>query len=77
MQELLDEPILIIKTSWGGKSLNTDFRPPSAGPYVFNEQQLENFRKQKKDIEQIKRDRAAATGKYYHLMIDHVKKVLN
>ena len=32
MEKLLGEPILIIKTSWGGRSLHTDFRPPSAGP---------------------------------------------
>ena len=31
MHEKLKQPILIIKTAWGGKSLNTDFRPPSAG----------------------------------------------
>lgn len=31
MFEKLDEPILIIKTAWGGKSLNTDFRSPGAG----------------------------------------------
>ncbi len=36
-----DQPVLLIKTAWGGKSLKTDFRPPSAvtkrggevGPY--------------------------------------------
>ncbi|MCF7958263.1 MAG: hypothetical protein K9M57_07445 [Phycisphaerae bacterium] len=28
--EKIDGPILIIKTSWGGKSLHYDFRPPSA-----------------------------------------------
>ncbi len=32
-----DEPVLLIKTAWGGKSLFKDFRPPSAvgeiGPY--------------------------------------------
>ena len=33
------EPVLIIKTAWGGKSLHTDFRPPSAGPYVLNDYQ--------------------------------------
>jgi len=76
MQKLVDEPILIIKTAWGGKSINTDFRPPSAGPYVFNEAQLENFRKQGKDIDQIKADRAKATGHYYRLMVDHVNTVL-
>ncbi len=26
----LDEPVLLIKTAWGGKSLHKDFRPPSA-----------------------------------------------
>ena len=77
MEKAYDGPILIIKTAWGGKSLNTDFRPPSAGPYEFNENQLENFRKQGKDIEQMKADRAKASGRYYRLMIDHVKKVLS
>lgn len=76
MQRLVDEPILIIKTAWGGKSLHTDFRPPSAGPYVFNENQLANFRKQNKDIDQIKAERKEATGHYYRLMTDHVKTVL-
>ena len=76
MQKMVDEPILIIKTAWGGKSINTDFRPPSAGPYKFREEQLEAFEKQGKDIEKIKAEKAAATGVYYRLMIDHVKKVL-
>ena len=26
-----EEPVLLIKTAWGGKSLFKDFRPPSAG----------------------------------------------
>ncbi len=30
MEKLHKGPILLIKTSWGGKSLHTDFRPPSA-----------------------------------------------
>jgi alpha-galactosidase len=76
MQKLLDEPILIIKTAWGGKSIHTDFRPPSAGPYEFNESQLEGFKKQGKDLEAIKAAKAEATGRYYRLMVDHVKKVL-
>lgn len=76
MQETLDEPILIIKTAWGGKSLNTDFRPPSAGPYEFNDDQIAQFKKQGKDFEAIKEDKAKATGHYYRLTIDHVKKVL-
>jgi len=74
--KLLGEPILIIKTAWGGKSLNTDFRPPGAGPYQFNEKQLETFAKQKKDVEALKAERAKASGAYYRLMMDYVKKVL-
>lgn len=41
MGDLLEQPVVIIKVAWGGKSLNVDFRPPSAasarggvvGPY--------------------------------------------
>lgn len=76
MQKLLDEPILIIKTAWGGKSLNTDFRPPSAAPYEFNETQLAAFKKQGKDLEAIKAEKVEATGRYYGLMKEHVKKVV-
>lgn len=75
-RKLVNEPILIIKTAWGGKSINTDFRPPSAGPYEFNEKQLETFKKQGKDLAQIKAEKAAATGVYYRMMMDHVKAVL-
>ena len=32
--EAFDEPVLLIKTCWGGKSLMTDFRPPSSGGAV-------------------------------------------
>lgn len=76
MQKFTDAPILLIKTSWGGKSLNTDFRPPSAGPYVFNETQLAGFQKQKKDVAAMQAEKVKATGAYYRLMLDHVKKVL-
>ena len=62
MQQLLNEPLLIIKTAWGGKSLNTDFRPPSAGPYEFNESQREGMKKQGKDIGEIQAEKAEATG---------------
>ena len=31
MDDYYDDPVLIIKTAWGGKSLAVDFRPPSAG----------------------------------------------
>ena len=76
MQKAVNEPILIIKTAWGGKSINTDFRPPSAGPYVFNEAQLENFKKKGMSIDEANAEKAKETGHYYRLMMDYVKKVL-
>jgi alpha-galactosidase len=76
MEKFTDAPILLIKTAWGGKSLNTDFRSPSAGPYVFNETQLATFKKQGKDIAAIRAAKEKETGVYYRLMIEHVKAVL-
>jgi hypothetical protein len=32
--DAIAEPVLLIKTAWGGKSLAVDFRPPSAGGQV-------------------------------------------
>ena len=64
------------QNSVGGKSLHTDFRPPSAGPYVFHPQQLENLRKQGKDLDVVQAERAAATGKYYRYMLEHIQTVL-
>ena len=32
--ERFDQQVLLIKTAWGGKSLNGDFRPPSSGGTV-------------------------------------------
>lgn len=74
--DAIDAPVLLIKTAWGGKSLNTDFRPPSAGPYPFGPHQLEQLEKQGK-LEQAKADKEAATGVYYRKMIDHVRHVLD
>ena len=34
MGDYLKEPVLLIKTAWGGKSLFFDFRPPSSGGQV-------------------------------------------
>ena len=76
MEKFTDASILLIKTSWGGKSLNTDFRPPSAGPYVFSEAQLAAFEKKGKDVTAMRAEKAAATGVNYRLMVEHVKKVL-
>ena len=76
MDAALDEPVLLIKTAWGGRSLNTQFRPPSAGPYVFNKDQLDQMQKRGKNIEEEKAERAKDTGRFYRFMVDHVKSVL-
>lgn len=81
MQQAYDGPILLIKCAWGGKSLHTDFRPPSAGPYQLSDWQKENYPKQEghgipKDFEQWKKDKAQAIGVYYRMMTQHVKQVL-
>lgn len=76
MRKHLQEPILIIKVAWGGKSLFSDFRPPSAGPYVFNEGELNKIQSRGQDVEQEKAKKAKITGYYYRLMVEHVNKVL-
>jgi alpha-galactosidase len=74
MEKALKEPILIIKTAWGGRSLNTEFRPPSAGPYKLPQGAHgippASERKKWQD------DKDAASGVFYRMMIEHVKKVL-
>jgi len=44
--DALDEPVLLVKVAWGGKSLAVDFRPPSAGGEVgpFYTQLVEHVR---------------------------------
>jgi hypothetical protein len=76
MEKLLGEPILIIKTSWGGRSLHTDFRPPSGGAYVWSDSELTQHKKRGSDLDKIKADKVKATGEYYRNMIAHVQKVL-
>lgn len=76
LEKLLREPILIIKTSWGGKDLHTDFRPPSAGPFVWSDFEFTARRHRGDDMEKDKAEKINATGVYYRLMIEHVQKVL-
>jgi hypothetical protein len=76
MDAAFTEPVLIIKTAWGGRSLNTEFRPPSAGPYEFSEAQIAQMQKQGKDIAAQKEAKAKETGRFYRYMVEHVKSVL-
>ena len=74
--EKLGNPVLIIKPEWGGKSLHTDFRSPSAGPYVWGDYELERRTARKDDMERERADKIATTGLYYREMLKHVEKVL-
>ncbi len=85
MEKQLNEPILIIKTAWGGRSLNTEFRPPSAGQYKLPKQIQEVWDKHPQGAHGIPKaeDRKAwqdkkdaASGVFYGMIINHVKKVL-
>jgi hypothetical protein len=81
------QPVLLIKTAWGGRSLYRDFRPPSAGLPSGDElkqelkQQLEKFPKQHSK-ERLSADRPtmeqvrAAYGRYYRAMIQEVQDTL-
>lgn len=62
----LDEPVLILKTAWGGKSLAVDFRPPSAGRYEPSA--TENERGSAPHKEQV--------GHYYREMMRFVRQTL-
>ncbi|MFO0872479.1 MAG: sialate O-acetylesterase [Phycisphaerales bacterium] len=76
MEKNLNEPILIIKTAWGGRNLHTDFRPPSAGPEEISDFILEQWKKRgldaAKETERIREN----GGVYYRHMIEHVRTVL-
>ena len=67
MGDALEEPVLLIKCAWGGKSLAVDFRPPSAGkpPYSLGE----------KNDAAIAQD-PAIVGKYYRETLALTKAAL-
>ncbi len=75
------EPVLLIKTAWGGKSLAVDFRPPSRG--IPSDKKL-NLRLSQINEQNKKRKRPLRTleelkkeyGHYYRLMLQEVDEVL-
>ncbi|MFM7056024.1 MAG: sialate O-acetylesterase [Planctomycetota bacterium] len=85
MEKELNQPILIIKTAWGGRSLNTEFRPPGAGQYKLPRETQEAWDRHPEGAHGIPRledrkkwqdQKDAASGVFYRMMIEHVKKVL-
>ncbi|HYE19603.1 MAG TPA: sialate O-acetylesterase [Tepidisphaeraceae bacterium] len=71
-----DQPVLLIKTAWGGRSVYRDFRSPSAGlpPQAVLDKQLENAKKRKPatTIDEIK----ASYGATYRAMLEEVTTTL-
>ena len=81
MDAALEEPVLLIKTAWGGRSLNTEFRPPSAGPYELNDYQKKLYygppgHGVPKDMDEWLAEKKQETGRFYRYMVEHVKQVL-
>ena len=70
------EPVLLIKTAWGGRSLYRDFRPPSAGlpPDAVLEKMLADQQKRKKDATLA--DVKKPFGASYRAMIEEVTGTL-
>ncbi len=62
-----EEPVLLIKCAWGGKSLAVDFRPPSAGvvPYSLGEK-----------MDAAVAENPAIVGKYYRETLSLTKAAL-
>ena len=67
MANKIDGPILLIKASWGGKSINHNFRPPSSGAYTPTQQEIS-----KGKAEAQKK----SAGQYWRLMNEGFHKVL-
>lgn len=71
-----DEPVLLIKVAWGGRSLYRDFRPPGAGlpPAAVLDKMLADAKKRKPDatLDDVK----ASFGASYRAMIDEVHGTL-
>lgn len=77
MAEQHDQPVLIIKTAWGGRSLYKDFRPPSAGmpDDATLAEQLANA--QKKKPETTLDDIRAGYGQAYRDMLAEIDDTLS
>jgi alpha-galactosidase len=70
------QPVLLIKTAWGGRSLYRDFRSPSAGlpPAEVLDKMLAELRKKKADatLDDVKKPFGAS----YRAMLDEVNGTL-
>jgi len=65
--DLIDEPILIIKTAWGGHSLGINFRPPASGKpdYKKVKYKEENLGASYREMVKIVKDVQANLGTHF------------
>jgi hypothetical protein len=64
--DCLPNQVLIVKTAWGGKSLNVDFRPPSSGGQV-GPYYTRMLREIQEALADLKKDFPAYDGRGYEL----------
>ena len=74
--QALEEPIVLIKVAWGGKSLAVDFHPPSAGLPAQEKLQEALERLQKKKPNATMDEVKETYGHYYRLLVDETKTSL-
>ncbi len=77
MGERYDEPVLLIKTAWGGKSLFRDFRPPSAGLPDGEMLQSQLVKEQKRHPETTLDETKDSYGFYYREMLKEIQATLD
>ena len=71
----IDDPVLLIKIAWGGKSLAVDFRPPSLPPEQAEVDRLLE-RARRKNPETPEAEVRERFGYYYREMLRHAKEEL-
>ena len=68
MGDKYDEPVLLIKTAWGGKDVFCDFRSPTAGKLTEDEALLLERERSENNNREI--------GYYYHKLVSEIKEHL-
>jgi len=87
MGEHFDEPVLLIKAAWGGRSIRKDFRPPSSGlpsdealakelAGAVQRVEKNNERRNRNDALPTREQIVAGYGRDYRLMIEEVQKAM-
>jgi hypothetical protein len=76
LEKRVSNPILLIKTAWGGQNITLNFRPPSAGPKKLTPDQIEKLKAKGKDPDEQSAKLAELSGHRYRDMMNHVNDVL-